>query len=151
MKMKTFVQFQEDIRNRNILSRGGFDPRFDRNAKIKYTPLGSGSRSSSRFNIPDRSPTLGMDKFERTKEMMLKKRFSKLAVPSSSDANVETATEQQYYGERGGYITSPGGSKIKSFPVPGTKDPMPQILDTMPTPKERQIKNFWKKGHGQLA
>jgi len=36
--------------------------------------------------------------------------------------------------------------KIKSFPVPGTKDKMPIILDTMPTPLEIRKKNFFKKG-----
>lgn len=60
--MKTFSQFQEDIRYRDPSARGGFDPRFDRVGK---PDLG---RGPNRWRIPDRSPTLGMDKMERNKQ-----------------------------------------------------------------------------------
>lgn len=69
--MKTFSQFQEDIRYRDISARGGFDPRYDRPGR---PDLG---RGPNRWQIPDRSPTLGMDKMARTqynaKERMLRK------------------------------------------------------------------------------
>ena len=67
--MKTFQEFQESYRDPS--ARGGFDPRFDRKGK---SDLG---RGPNRWTIPDRSPTLGMDKMARTqynaKERMLKK------------------------------------------------------------------------------
>ena len=56
--MKTFQEFQESYRDSS--ARGGFDPRFDRKGK---PDLG---RGPNRWTIPDRSPTLGMDKMART-------------------------------------------------------------------------------------
>lgn len=56
--MKTFQEFQESYRDPS--ARGGFDPRFDRKGK---PDLG---RGPNRWTIPDRSPTLGMDKMART-------------------------------------------------------------------------------------
>lgn len=37
--------------------------------------------------------------------------------------------------------------KIQKITVPGTKDRMPEVIDTMPTPLERRIQNFWKGSH----
>jgi len=56
-------------------------------------------------------------------------------------------SESVPFKKKGGMIVSPTGEKIRSFSTPDTKDRMmPQILNTMPTPKERQIKNFWTGG-----
>lgn len=67
--MKTFQEFQESYRDPS--ARGGFDPRFDRKGK---PDLG---RGPNRWSVPDRSPTLGMDKMARTqynaRERMLRK------------------------------------------------------------------------------
>lgn len=63
-----------DVRNRDVSARAGYDPRTDR---VGRSDLG---RGPDRFNIPDRSPTLGMDKMERTRETMLRQRFNRPAV-----------------------------------------------------------------------
>ncbi len=73
--MKTFQQLQEDIRYRDPSARGGFDPRFDRPGYAASASMAG--RGPNRWTIPDRSPTLGMDKMARTqynaRERMLRK------------------------------------------------------------------------------
>jgi len=78
--MKTFLQFQEDIRYRDPSARGGFDPRFDRPGRPYL------GRGPNRWQIPDRSPTLGMDKMARTQYNAKLKSSVKSGLPEQMTA-----------------------------------------------------------------
>jgi len=115
-------------------------------------------RGPDRSTVPYRSDTLGMDKIARTqfnaKERALRK--SPLGTTPAREATVEETEMRDIPGMYRQRITNPSVNKgnpteykIKKFTVPGSLDQrrMPRTIDTMPTPKEKQIKNFWKGSH----
>jgi hypothetical protein len=118
----------------------------------------STGRGPDRSTVPYRSDTLGMDKISRT-QFNARERALRKGPWGTTPAKEPTTEELEMRDIPGAYkqrITDPSVNKgkpteykIKKFTVPGSLDQrrMPRIIDTMSTPREKQIKNFWKGSH----